>query len=85
MEVIENTVEDNVLKIVVDSDEESLFSLLKVYLEKESDVDIVGLYKSHYLIDKTEFFLKVKKGSPLDIFKKSLAQVKKELDKMRVK
>ena len=58
MEIIEKVEEGNVLRILVNSNEESLFSLLKVYLENESDVDIVGVYKEHHLIDKTEFLLK---------------------------
>ena len=60
MEIIEKVEEGNVLRILVNSNEESLFSLLKVYLENESDVDIVGVYKEHHLIDKTEFLLKTK-------------------------
>ncbi|MFW5705079.1 MAG: RpoL/Rpb11 RNA polymerase subunit family protein [Nanoarchaeota archaeon] len=85
MEILEKTVEDKVLALVTSSDEESLFSLLKVYLEKNPDVDIVGLHKGHYLIDKTEFFLKTKKGNPLEVFKKTLDLVKKDLDKLKVK
>ncbi len=85
MEILENKVEEKVLKVVVNSNEESLFSLLKVYLEKNSDVDLVGVYNPHHLIDKTEFYLRTKKGNPLELFKKVLAQVKKELEGMKVK
>jgi len=72
MEVIEINDEGKSLKIVVDSNEESLFSLLKVYLEKDKNVDLAGVVKEHYLIDRTEFYLKVNSGSALDIFKTTL-------------
>lgn len=85
MEIIEKFEEGNVLRILVDSNEESLFSLLKTYLENESDVDIVGVYKEHHLIDKTEFLLKTKKGKPLEVFKKALASVKKDLASKKIK
>ncbi len=85
MEGIKKKVEDKELRIEVDSNEESLFSLLKVTLEKESDVDIVGVYKGHHLFDKTEVYLKVKKGDPLKIFKKGLKDVKKDLLSKKVK
>lgn len=85
MKVIQKEEKDSVLRIVVDSNEESLFSLLKVYLEKEVGVDIAGVYKEHHLIDKTEFVLKVKKGKALDVFKKALAKAKKDLKNKKVK
>lgn len=85
MEIIEKFEEGNVLRILVDSNEESLFSLLKTYLENESDVDIVGVYKEHHLIDKTEFLLKTKKGKPLEVFKKALISVKKDLASKKIK
>lgn len=85
MEIIEKVEDENMLKIMVDSNEESLFSLLKAYLEKQADVDLVGVYKEHHLIDKTEFFLKTKKGKALDVFKKSLASIKKDLESKKIK
>lgn len=80
MEIIEKVSDKQVLRLVVDTNEESLFSLLRAYLEKNSDVDIVGLYKEHYLVDKTEFFLKTKKGEALALFKKTLAEVVKDIN-----
>lgn len=85
MEIIEKVEEGNVLRILVNSNEESLFSLLKTYLENESDVDIVGVYKEHHLINKTEFLLKTKKGKPLEVFKKALTSVKKDLASKKIK
>lgn len=85
MKILEKIAEKETLRVIVDSNEESLFSLLKVYLEKNSDVEIVGVYKEHYLVDKTEFFLKVKKGSALDVFKKTLEIAKKDLKSMQIK
>lgn len=85
MKIIEKEAEKETLRILVDSNEESTFFLLKTYLEQESDVDIVGVYKEHYLVNKTEFFLKVKKGNALDIFKKSLDKIKKDLETKKLK
>ncbi|NQZ84464.1 MAG: hypothetical protein HRU03_01980 [Nanoarchaeales archaeon] len=85
MEIIEQTIEGTDLKIVVDSNEESLFSLLKAYMEPMADVEVVGHYKPHHLVDKTEFFLKVKKGDALKVFKKALATIKKDLASKKVK
>ena len=85
MKVLEKIAEKETLRVIVDSNEESLFSLLKVYLEKDSNVEIVGVYKEHYLVDKTEFFLKVKKGKALDVFKKALDVAKKDLKSMKLK
>ncbi len=47
-------------------------------------VDIVGLVKDHYLVDATEFYIKVKKGSAMDVFKKGLKSAKKELERLRL-
>jgi len=85
MEIIESTENGQVLKIVVASNEESLFFLLKTYFEKLDSVDFAGVYKDHHLIDKSEFVLKVKKGSAMDVFKKSLKDIKKSLDGLKVK
>ena len=52
--------------------QETLFLLIKTYLESDSSVDVVGVYKEHYLVDKTEFFVKVKKGNAKDVFLKAL-------------
>ncbi len=85
MKVIEKEEKENYLRFTVDSNEESLFSLLKVSLEQDPAVDIVGLYKEHHLIDKTEFFLKVKKGSASELLKKTLKKVKKDLQAKKLK
>lgn len=85
MEIIELNEDKQVLKIVVDSNEESLFFLLKTYLEDLKDVDLVGVHREHHLVDKTEFFLKVAKGSPKAVFKKALKDIKKDLASKKVK
>ena len=85
MEIIDIAEDGNKLRFVVGSNEESLFSLLKVYLEKESDVELVGVYREHHLINKTEFLMKVKKGNAKDVLKKSLSSVKKDLQSKKVK
>lgn len=85
MNIIEKVNDKNMLRIMVDSNEESLFALLKAYIQDNSDVDLVGLYKEHHLVDKTEFFLKTKKGSAKDLFKKSLKTIKKDLQSKKVK
>jgi len=85
MEFIEKNETKDTLKLVVSSNEESLFFLVKVYLEKMSEVDIVGVCKEHHLVDKTEFHLKVSKGNPMKIFLKALAEAKKDLISKKVK
>ncbi len=86
MNIIEKTSENGVLKLVVDSNEESLFSVLKAHLENHSDVDIVGIHKEHHLLDKTEFYLKMAgKKDPVEFLKKELPKIKKEVDSMKVK
>ncbi len=85
MEIIEQSGEGTDLKITVDSNEESLFSLLKVYMEPMADVEVVGHFKGHHLVDKTDFYLKVKKGDALNVFKKALAEVKMDLASKKVK
>lgn len=85
MKILEKTQKEETLRILVDSNEESLFFLLKTYLEQDSNVDIVGVYKEHHLIDKTEFFLKIKKGDALKVFKKALTEIKKDLNTKRLK
>ncbi len=84
MQILEQDVEKETLRILVDSNEETLFSLLKVYLSNQSDVDIAGFTKDHHLVDKTEFFLKVKKGNPIDVFKKGLEVAKKDLESKKL-
>ena len=84
MEIIELVEEKNTLKLKVNSNEESFFSLLKVYLESSNDVDIVGLNKDHYLVDETELLLKVKKGDAKTVLKKVLAEAKKDLAKKKL-
>lgn len=85
MKILEKEGENETLRILVDTNEESTFFLLKTYLESETDVEIVGVYKEHYLVDKTEFFLKVKNGNALDVFKKSLSKIKKDLETKKIK
>jgi DNA-directed RNA polymerase subunit L len=85
MKIIEKIEDKNLLKIIVDSNEESLFFLLKQYLSNNPQVDIVGVYKEHYLIDKTELLIKVKKGNAKDVLKKTLEDIKKDLNKKKVK
>ena len=77
--------EKNELTIKVASNEESLFMLLKGYLEENKDVDIVGVTKDHYLVDETEFYMRTQKGDAKAVFKKALADVKKELKAMKAK
>ena len=85
MKIIEIEENKDKLRFVVDSNEESLFTLLKVYLEKESDVEIVGVFREHHLLNKTEFLIKVKKGEAKDVLKKVLPKIKKEIQSMKVK
>lgn len=85
MQIIEKTADKNVLNFIVDSNEESLFHLLKTYLESNADVELVGVYKEHHLIDKTEFFLKTKKGDANALLKKALKDIKKELGAQKLK
>lgn len=73
------------LTIKVSSNEESLFMLLKGYLEEVKGVDIVGVTKDHYLIDKTEFYVRVEKGDAQKIVKDALKTIKKELQSMKLK
>lgn len=85
MKIKEVSEDKQTLKIITDSNEESLFYLLKAYFESNSDVEIVGVYEGHHLIDTTEFYLKVKKGSPKTFLKKALAEVKKDLNSKKLK
>lgn len=85
MEISKKTSTQNTFTIEVNSNEETLFSLLKVYLSQLPEVDIVGFTKDHHLIDKTQFYVKVKKGSAEDVFKKGLEAAKKDLESRRIK
>lgn len=85
MEISQKNSTQNTFTIEVSSNEENLFSLLKVYLNQMDEVDIAGYTKNHHLVDKTQFYLKVKKGSAEEVFKKSLENVKKDLEKKRIK
>ncbi len=85
MEIIELVDDGQSLRIKVDSNEESLFSLLKSNLDNNKDVSLTGIVKDHYLVNDTEFFLKVKKGSALELFKKTLDVVKKDLTSKKIK
>ena len=76
----------NELQIKVSSNEESMFMLLKGYLEENPDVDIVGVTKEHHLIDETEFYLRVhEKKDAKDVFTKAIASIKKELESLKLK
>lgn len=81
MEILDINEKGDTLRFMVDTNEESLFLLLKTYLESQSTTDIVGVYKEHYLVDKTEFFLKVKKGDAKKVFLAALTDIKKDLEK----
>ena len=85
MEIIEKQEDASTLKLVVDSNEESLFFLLKAYLEELSDVDLVGVHREHHLVDKTEFYLKTTKGKAIDVLKKALKDIKKDLNAKKLK
>lgn len=85
MKIIEEVSDKNVLRFTVDSNEESLFSLLRTYLDDDKDVELVGVYKEHHLIDKTEFLLKTKKGDAKALLKKALGSIKKDLQSKKVK
>ena len=85
MEILEKVDKDGILKIEVGSNEETLFSLLKVYLEKTPEVDIVGVFKNHHLVDKTQLHIKVKKGSGLDVLKKTIKAAIKDLESKKIK
>jgi len=85
MKIIEKVEDKNTLKLVVSSNEESLFFLIKVYLEKMSEVDVVGVYKPHYLVDSTELYIKTKKEKPIKVFEKALKEAKAELAKKKLK
>lgn len=85
MEIKEISEDGNILKVVASTNEESLFMLLKAYLEQNKDVDVVGIYKGHHLIDETELHLKTKKGSASKVFKEALKVSKKDLNSRRLK
>lgn len=84
MEIIEKLIEGNTCKLVFNSNEESLLYLLKAYLEKLDEVDLVGIVKEHHLVDKTEFFVKVVKGDPLKIVKSALSDIQKDLESKKI-
>ena len=85
MEINDKKSTQNTFTIDVNSNEETLFSLLKVYLSQQEDVDVVGFTKGHHLVDTTQFYLKVKKGSAEEVFKKGLEKAKKDLQARKVK
>lgn len=85
MEIIKKEKNNHTLKLVTTGNEESLFSLLKVYLEKDSDVEVVGLYKEHHLTDRVEFVIKTKKSDPEVLLKKALKSIKKEVNSFKIK
>ena len=85
MEITEKSTNDEkVLNFIVHANEQSLFSVLKVYLEAMDEVDVVGFYKEHHLVDETEMYLRVKEGTAKEIFKKALQQAKEELNKSKL-
>jgi len=85
MEILNVSEKGDTLRFMTKSNEETLFLLIKTYLESDSSVDVVGVYKEHYLVDKTEFFVKVKKGDAKSVFLKALADIKKDLELKKVK
>lgn len=85
MEILDINENKDTLRFMIGSNEETLLLLIKTYLESDSSVDIVGVYKEHYLVDKTEFFIKVKKGNAKEVFLKALGKIKKDLETKKVK
>lgn len=86
MEITSINAQKNELTIKVSSNEESLFMLLKGYLEDNNDVDIVGVTKEHHLIDATEFYIRTFDGKDAKaVFTKALETIKKELQQLKLK
>lgn len=86
MEITSINAQKNELTIKVSSNEESLFMLLKGYLEDNNDVDIVGVTKEHHLIDSTEFYIRTLDGKDAKaVFTKALETIKKELQQLKLK
>ena len=83
MKVLDKSLTEKTLTLEVDSNEETLFSMLRIYFQEMPEVDIAGFTKDHHLVDKTEFFLKVKSGNPEEVFKKGLESAKKHLGELR--
>jgi DNA-directed RNA polymerase subunit L len=85
MELDKITQKNNVLEIKTTDDEETLFSLIKVFLNENSNVEIAGVFKEHHLIAETKLFVKTKKDNSKEILKKELTNIKKELNKLIIK
>ena len=85
MKIVEKSSKGKLLKLKVDSNEESFFYFLKSYLEKNKDCEIVGVYKEHYLIDETELVFKIKKSNAKECFLETLKKIKKDLKSLKIK
>lgn len=85
MEIKNITHNKEVLRFVLKSNEETILSVVKTYLEESPEVDIVGVYKEHHLIDETEFYLKLKKGDAKKFFKAELPKIKEKLQELKIK
>ena len=46
----------NTLKIDTKDDTQTIFSLLKTFLNENKDVEVSGVFKNHHLQDNTSFF-----------------------------
>ena len=75
----------NTLKIDTKDDTQTIFSLLKTFLNENGDVEVSGVFKNHHLQDNTSFFLKTKKANALDVLKKELKKIKKDLNSLKLK
>ena len=76
----------NVLRLTFETDEETFLFMIKTYLEAKKEVEIVGVYKAHHLIDETKFYLKTKKEIDAGkFFKEELSKIKKEIEKLKIK
>ena len=85
MKILDCQSKNNILRVMVDTNEENLFYLLKTYLNEDKSVEVCGVFKEHHLIEKTEFLLKIKSGDAKVFFKKKLSVIKKELNKLKIK
>ena len=84
MKIVEGGKDGMLLRMSFDSGEESLLYLLKSYLEKHKDCDIVGIYKEHYLIEKSEMVLRTKTLPACDVFLEIMSAAKGDLKDMKI-
>ena len=83
IEKVEN--KKDVVKITTKDDTQSVFSLIKTFLQENKEVVSSGVFKKHHLIDETSFFLKSKKDNGLEVLKKELKKIKKDLNSLKIK